>query len=85
MNFSTARVLALAALLGGAIALQSAPSFAGNNRQVFMERAIQHLLEARRELEKASRNKGGHRVKAIQLTDMAIDEVKRGMRFAKTH
>ena len=86
MPFATpVRILALAAVLGTAIAMQPAPSFAGKKQQVYMERAIEHLREARKQLQKATPNKGGHRIKAIQLTDIAIDEVKRGIRFADTH
>jgi hypothetical protein len=50
-----------------------------------MQRALDDLRDARRQLEEAADNKGGHRVKAIELTDAAIAETERGMEFAATH
>jgi hypothetical protein len=48
-------------------------------RQSHMEAALYDLRAARQELEKAVPNKGGHREKAIELTDRAIDQVKEGI------
>jgi hypothetical protein len=56
-----------------------APARAG---QPHMEAAVNHLNAARRELEVAEHNKGGHRDRAIQLTDQAINEVNQGMAIA---
>jgi hypothetical protein len=50
-----------------------------------MEAALAHLQEARASLEKAEHNKGGWRVKAIEATDTAIGETKRGIAFADLH
>ena len=44
-----------------------------------MEAASKHLHAARDFLEKGEHNKGGHRVKAIELTDKAIAEVDEGV------
>ncbi len=47
--------------------------------QPHMESALDHLQAARSELQAASANKGGHRVRAIDLVDQAIGEVEAGM------
>jgi hypothetical protein len=51
--------------------------------QPHMEAAIGLLQNARGELEAATPNKGGHRVKAIELIDAAIHQVREGMAFAE--
>jgi hypothetical protein len=48
-----------------------------------MEAALAQLQEARASLEKATADKGGHRVKAMKALDQAIAEVKAGIEFAK--
>ncbi len=50
--------------------------------QPHMDRAISLLQEARSELEAASKNKGGHRVKAIDYINAAIKEVREGRKAA---
>ena len=47
--------------------------------QPHMQAALQHLRSARTQLQKATHNKGGHRVKAISLVNQAIDEVQKGI------
>ena len=47
-----------------------------------MQDALQSLREARRALEKADDNKGGHKQKAIDLVDKAIAQVQEGIEFA---
>jgi hypothetical protein len=59
------------------------PFVEGN--QPHMEAALDHLREARAELDKAEHNKGGWRDGAIQKTDGAIADVRRGIGFADTH
>ncbi len=44
-----------------------------------MMAALDHLRAARAELERASHNKGGHRVEAIKMIDRAIVQVQKGM------
>ena len=61
----------------------SAPAFA--EPQPHMKAAIKHLEEAKTALEKATADKGGHRVKAIELVDQAIKEVKEGIEFDNKH
>jgi hypothetical protein len=73
------------ALLGGA-ALTAAATVLPDDaqaRQVHMEKALHHLQEAKRQLEMAARNKGGHRAKAHNLTHRAIEQVRAGMRYAR--
>jgi hypothetical protein len=45
--------------------------------------ALDHLKAARSELEMAEHNKGGHRVKAIELVDQAIDQTKAAIEFGE--
>ena len=45
-----------------------------------MEEALDRLKEAKNNLEKASADKGGHRVKAIEYVNRAMDEVKAGIK-----
>ena len=53
--------------------------------QTEMNEAIGHLKEAREALAHASKNKGGHREKAMSLIDQAIEEVKAGRAYSKEH
>jgi hypothetical protein len=50
--------------------------------QPHMEAALDHLQAAKSELTEARANKGGHRVRAIELIDLAISEVEAGMEHA---
>ena len=43
--------------------------------------AYGHLEQAKAELEKAAPNKGGHRERAMQLVDQAMQDVMRGEDF----
>jgi len=61
----------------------AAPAFA--QPQPHMTAALSSLETAKAELEKATADKGGHRVKAIELINSAIDEVKKGIEFGKKH
>ena len=47
--------------------------------QPHMERAKDALESARKNLERATADKGGHRQKALELVREAIDEVKKGI------
>lgn len=50
-------------------------------KQVNMQRALSNLQQARGDLQRASKDKGGHRARAIQLIDQAIREVRAGARY----
>ncbi|HZP16661.1 MAG TPA: hypothetical protein VFB00_01755 [Terriglobales bacterium] len=50
-----------------------------------MSAAMGHLEQAKAELEKAAPNKGGHRERAIQLVDQAIQQVQEGEQYFMQH
>jgi hypothetical protein len=50
-----------------------------------MEAAMQQLRAAQASLQNASSDKGGHRVRAMQLIDQAMREVEEGMRYDNRH
>lgn len=50
-----------------------------------MRQAISSLQEAQKYLERATRDKGGHRVKALELIQQAIRETQLGIEFDRTH
>jgi hypothetical protein len=54
-------------------------------RQPYMQAALESLRDARSQLEQASHDKGGHRARAIDLINRAIDEVREGMRYDHRH
>ena len=53
--------------------------------QGHMEAALEHLRVARHELHEAGHNKGEHRRIAMDRTQEAINQVKRGCHFADDH
>ncbi|MDT5271724.1 MAG: hypothetical protein QOH49_3910 [Acidobacteriota bacterium] len=53
--------------------------------QPHMQAALDKLQDARSNLEAASDDKGGHRVKALDHVNKAIDEVKKGIEYDRTH
>src|SRR5689334_7232600 len=53
--------------------------------QPFMRAARADLMTAKSELQKATPDKGGHRVKAIELVNQAIAQVNAGMAFDRQH
>lgn len=50
------------------------------DRQPRMRDALEHLEKALSSLESATADKGGHRVKAIDLTKQAIAETREGIK-----
>jgi hypothetical protein len=50
-----------------------------------MSAALGHLEQAKAELEKATPNKGGHREKAMQLVDQAMQQVRDGEVYYEQH
>ena len=56
-----------------------APNAFADFDQPHMERALDHLKDARNNLDQATPDKGGFRAKAIELVNKAIDEVKLGI------
>jgi hypothetical protein len=53
--------------------------------QPHMKAAFNDLKQARGFLNKATPDKGGHRAKAIELTDNAMTAVKQGIDWDRTH
>ena len=70
-------VLGVAAVLAG--------SREARADQPHMDAALDALKSARRELDAATADKGGHRGNALRLVKQAITEVERGIDFAKRH
>lgn len=64
---------------GGAIRTASAEP------QPRMEDALNKLQEAKGWLDRAMDDKGGHRIKAIEHINAAIEETKAGIRYANEH
>ena len=50
-----------------------------------MSAALGHLQQARAELDKATPNKGGHRERALDLVDKAIQQVQEGEVYYEQH
>lgn len=59
----------------------SAVRLAAAEPQPHMRAALMALRNAKNQLEKASHDKGGHRVRAIGLINQAISEVEKGIAF----
>lgn len=57
--------------------------FSGTPDQPHMRNALNALENAKDSLKKATNYKGGHRVKALGFVNDAIDEVKKGIDFAR--
>ena len=63
----------------------SVTSSAVADRQPNMRTALRSLVSARSTLERAAHDKGGHRVKALELVNGAIAEVQLGIKFDNRH
>jgi hypothetical protein len=81
-------LLPLAALTffaGCATETPTRPPTAGRPGQPKMQEALAQLRIAREDLQKAEANKGGHREKALQLVNEAINQVQAGASYAAGH
>jgi hypothetical protein len=58
---------------------------AANADQPAMQNALTHLQQAKKFLERADTDKGGHRKRALEHTDLAIEEVHKGIKFDREH
>jgi hypothetical protein len=77
------RLFAVVLVGVGALLLQPTPVQAQSGaKQPNMQAALASLTSARTQLQKAAANKGGHRVKAIELINQAIVEVQAGIAAA---
>ena len=80
MNKKSTRLVLVALFCIGLLLSCSSPAVRNEPvGQPRMEAALASLQNARAELEMAKHDKGGHRVEAIRLTDLAIQEVTRGI------
>ncbi len=70
-------------VLASSLLVASAGAFA--DKQPNMEAALVRLKEAKEALERATHDKGGHRMKAIQLINEASKEVQAGIDYDNTH
>ena len=61
------------------------PPMAADNGQPKMQAALAALQHAQAEATAAEANKGGHRAKALELIQQAIDAVNAGMEYAAAH
>jgi hypothetical protein len=80
-------VLTSGMLLGGlgllaGTSADAAPQTA-KERHPHLRAAIRELREARRELQTAAHDFGGHRVEAIEATDRAIKQLEVALKFDK--
>ena len=82
-RFTRRDLLAAAPALGVAAVL--AASTEARADQPHMDAALDALKAARRELDAATADKGGHRGNALRLVKQAIVEVERGIDFARRH
>ena len=78
-------LLHMASLLGGAAVLVNAQSNRKDDGQPKMHRALEHLEQAKTNLQEGAHDKGGHRERALQLVDQAIAEVNEGIKYAIQH
>ena len=74
-------------LLCSAIAAMSLalPASALAEPQPHMKAALESLRAAKESLERATADKGGHRVKAIEKVNEAINQVEKGIEFDNKH
>ena len=80
MNVWKLSTAAFATLFAATLAFHAVPS-AEADRQPQMRDALRSLKTAAGQLQKATADKGGHRVSAIRLTNEAIAEVEKGIAF----
>jgi len=71
-----------AALVGFAFPLRAKAAVAD---QPHMQAALDALRVAKRELEQATTDKGGHRARAMGLVNQAIAQVEKGIEFDRRH
>ena len=86
MAVFNAAILSLVLSASSAAFAASAPTPAPRpEAQPEMTSALEHLREAKRALESASHDKGGHRAKALDLVNQAIAHVEQGIQYDNTH
>jgi hypothetical protein len=84
MNVWKLSTVVLVMALGVTIGRAGVP-LASADSQPHMDDALRLLKDAKSALEQAVHDKGGHREKAMSLTDQAIKQVEAGMAYADKH
>lgn len=78
--------LTIIALLVAVLFVFSAPQTGvAWERQPHMQAALHHLEQAAHELQVAEHDKGGHRAKALELTNQAMAHVREGIEAGDRH
>ena len=77
----TIRQLVLFAVVALVVGFAAGNAFA--ERQPHMQAALRHLESAKGELQDATADKGGHRERALNLVNDAIDQVQKGIDAGK--
>ena len=72
-------------VLGALFVMSVGMNAAGADRQPAMRDALGNLKQAANALKNAAHDKGGHRAKALDLTNAAIAEVERGLSYDNQH
>ncbi|MGH8743642.1 MAG: hypothetical protein ACREUY_05110 [Burkholderiales bacterium] len=67
------------------LVLSFLPAAQAEEKHPNMHKALHSLEHAKADLEKAKHVFGGHRAKALELTDQAIREVKAGLEYARSN
>jgi hypothetical protein len=68
---------------GVVVAPTSAQADEKHERHPHVHKAIHELREAKKELEKADHDFGGHRVEAIKAIDVAVKQLEKALEFDK--
>jgi hypothetical protein len=77
--------LLLFAMLAGIFSVPAAVATIDDDDQPHMEAALRALREAKRELEAAKHDKGGHRAAALRATQEAIRHTELGVKAGDRH
>jgi hypothetical protein len=79
------QILAIFTVLLVAIGLVYAQTRRMEIHEPHMSAAYGHLEQARAELERATPNKGGHRERAMQLINQAMQQIEEGEQYYQQH
>lgn len=83
---SALALLGLAGLsLPFGLTAQPAPTPASDLQQPHMRLALEAMRNAKKHLDEATADKGGHRVKAIEHLNLAITETQAGIAYDASH
>ena len=85
INVWKASSLVLAGALALVVGRNTAVTTVSAEPQPAMAKAEERLIEAKRLLEAATPDKGGHRIKAIAAVKLAIEETREGIKYDNEH